>query len=186
MKHQEFIASATEIRILLRILTKLAHQEFQEHLDACGVGISPPHYGVMRLLKHHPYTIKELSRHMLVEPASLVPVVDELERKTFVRRTTDPNDRRRTPLVLTEQGDQLLTDLPHLPDSSPFLKTLQGMGDAKIHDLLARLRELANGMSDNQELLAELTKTVRMQAGFKGDAADKRHTPVKNEKGVSK
>lgn len=174
MKRQEFIASATEIRVLLRVLTKMAHQEFQEHLDACGVGISMPHYGVMRLLKHHPYTIKELSKHMLVEPASLVPVVDELERKTYVRRTADPADRRRTPLVLTEEGEHMLLGLPQLPASGPFIKTLDGMGDEKVLDLLAHLRELAYGMSENKEMVSELTKTVRMQISGKGELLEKR------------
>lgn len=179
MKRQEFIASAAEIRVLLRVLTKMAHQEFQEHLDACGVGISMPHYGVMRLLKHHPYTIKELSKYMLVEPASLVPVVDELERKTFVRRTADPNDRRRTPLVLTEQGDHMLTGLPQLPSSGPFMRTLEGMGDEKVLELLEHLRELAYGMSDNKEMVPELTKTVRMQISGKGELPDKKNSAPK-------
>ncbi len=165
MKQKDFLAAATEIRILMRILTKLMHQEFQEHLDACGVGISVPHYGVMRLLKDHRYTIKELSTHMLVEPASLVPVVDELERKAFVRRTKDPKDRRRTPLVLTDKGEEMLSRMPMLPATSPFMKTLEAMGDAKVTQLLARLRELTKGVSKNHELVPELSKTVRLQIG---------------------
>lgn len=163
MKHQEFITAATEIRVLMVMLAKLTRQEMQEHLDTCDVGISTLHHSVMRLLRHHPYTIKELSKHMLVEPASLVPVVDELERRTYLRRTTDPKDRRRNPLVLTENGEQMLHTLPTLPMSSPFFRTLQEMGDDKILDLLGRLRELATGMSENKEMVAEVSKTVRMQ-----------------------
>lgn len=168
MKRQEFIAAATEIRILLGLLTKISRQEFQEHLEACGVDISTLHHGVMRLLRHHPYTIKDLSKHMLVEPASLVPVIDELEQRTLVRRTTDPNDRRRTPLILTEQGERMLVTLPTMPASSPFLRTLEMMGDEKITDLLARLRELAEGVSENKEMVSELSLTVRMQLAGRG------------------
>lgn len=165
MKRQEFVAMATEIRILMRILTKLAHQEFAEHLENCGMGISTPHYGVMRLLKLHPYTIKELSKQLVVEPASLVPIVDELERKEFVRRTTDPSDRRRTPLILTDEGDQILTNLPLMPLSSPYMKTLDEMGEDRIQGLLAGLRELALGMSENKEMVKEIAKNVRTQVG---------------------
>lgn len=174
MKRQEFLVMAAEIRILMRILTKLAHQEFAEHLENCGVGISTPHYGVMRLLKLHPYTIKELSKHMVVEPASLVPIVDVLERKTFVRRTTDPSDRRRTPLILTDEGDQLLTNLPLMPLSSPYMKTLDEMGEERIKGLLGGLRELAMGMSDNTEMVTELEKTVRMQVGENVEMLEKK------------
>lgn len=174
MKRQEFVASATEIRILLRILTKLSHQEFQEHLEACGAGISTPHYGVMRLLKYHPYTIKELSKHMLVEPASLVPIVDELERKDFVRRTTDPNDRRRTPLILTQEGDHMLMSVPDARTTGPFMKTLEAMGEEKMLNLLAGLRTLAAGMSENKEMITELADTIRMQVGEKKAVLEKK------------
>lgn len=174
MKHQEFISAATEVRILLGMLTKMSRQELQDHLDNCGVGISALHHGVMRLLNHHPYTIKELSKHMLVEPASLVPVVDELERKTYLLRTTDPQDRRRTPLVLTEEGQQMLSNLPPMPSTGPFMRTLEGMGDDKLQQLLSLLRELAHGMSENKEMVAELTKTVQMQvAGRTAETAKK-------------
>lgn len=174
MKQQEFSAAAAEIRILLGILTKMSRQELQDHLDKCGYGISALHHGVMRLLNHHPYTIKELSKHMLVEPASLVPVVDELERKTYLRRTTDPLDRRRTPLVLTDEGQQILSSLPPMPASGPYMQTLQAMGDGKIQQLLHLLRELAQGMSENKDMVPELTKTVQMQIANRSVAIEKK------------
>lgn len=173
MKQQEFIVAATEIRILLGMLTKMSRQEWQEHLDKCGVGISALHHGVMRLLYHHPYTIKELSKHMLVEPASLVPVVDELERKSYLRRTTDPQDRRRTPLVLTDEGQQMILSMPPLPPTSRFMQTLETMGEEKLVGLLSLLRELAQGMSENQEMIAELSKTVQMQMARSNTIVDK-------------
>lgn len=171
---KEFVMMATEIRILMRILTKLSHQEFAEHLENSGVGISAPHYGVMRLLKLHPFTIKELSKHMVVEPASLVPVIDELERKTFVKRTTDPSDRRRTPLVLTDEGDQMLTNLPLMPLSSPYMNTLEAMGEERVKGLLEGLRELALGMSEDKQMVTELEKTVRLQLGNRSESSVKK------------
>lgn len=174
MKKQEFYATATEIRILMRILSKMMQQEFQEHLAACGVGISPPHFGVMRLLKHHPYTIKELSKHMLVEPASLVPIVDELERQAYVRRTIDPQDRRRTPLILTETGDHLVTTLPAMPTTTPLLNALRKMGKAKMNDLLTRLRELAHEMNNDPELMQHISTSVRMQVSARAATLDKK------------
>lgn len=174
MKRQAFIATSTEIRILLVMLAKLTRQEYQDHLDSCGVGLSTLHLGVLRLLKHHPYTIKELSKHMLVEPASLVPVVDELERQSYAQRTTDPNDRRRTPLVLTQQGDELLSNLPYMSATSAFLKTLRAMGDDKMFDLLVRLRELATGMSGDPERIAEISHTVHIQVSRKSLASAKK------------
>lgn len=165
MKRNEFLAAAIEIRILMAILTKLVRHELQEHLDRCGVPMSGLHHGVLRLLKHRPYTISELSKHMVVEPASLVPVVDDLERKSWVRRGTDPADRRRTPLLLTEEGDRLLTSLPMMPSSSPYVRTLERMGEQRVFELLATLRELADGASENKDIVPEISRTVQIQMG---------------------
>lgn len=163
------------------MLAKMTRAEWQEHLDSCGVGLSTLHLGVLRLLKHHPYTIKELSKHMVVEPASLVPVVDELERKNYAQRTTDPADRRRTPLVLTPEGDELLTSLPYMPQTSAFMHTLEEMGDEKVTDLLIRLRELASGMSGDPQRIDDLSHSVHMQVSSKSLASlKKKKTQVLN------
>lgn len=183
MKRQEFLAAATEIRILMTILTKLTRQELQEHLDRCGMDMSTLDHGVMRLLRHYPFTISELSKHMLVEPATLVPVVDELERKQWIRRTTDPNDRRRTPLVLTAEGEQLLAALPGMPMSGAFTQTLERMGDDKVQDLLERLRELTAGMSEDKRLVPELSKSVRMQVSKKEMQGIERKKAARNVAG---
>jgi DNA-binding MarR family transcriptional regulator len=165
MKKHDWIATAIEIRILIGILTKLTRQELQEHLDTCGVEMSTLDHGVVRLLRYHPFTISELSKHMLLEPASLVPVVDALERKNWIRRSTDPHDRRRTPLILTEEGERVLANLPMASTDSPFLKTLEKMGAARAEELLLLLRELVQGLSPNKELVGELSRTVQLQLG---------------------
>ncbi|MBI4672293.1 MAG: MarR family transcriptional regulator [Chloroflexi bacterium] len=181
MKHHELLATAVEIRILTAILTKLTRQELQSHLDECGAGLSTVHHGVARLLRNRPFTISELSKHMMVEPASLVPIVDDLERKKLVRRSTDPQDRRRTPLLLTTAGERLLARIPVLPSSGRFLQTLEKMGDDKIALLLELLRELADGTSENKELVSEMSNTVRFQIvggsapSTKSIAKDKKH-----------
>ncbi len=182
MKQNEFLATATEIRILVSMLTKLTRQEFQDHLDTFGLGISMGHHGVLRFLRHHSFTISELSKHMNMEPASLVPIVDDLERKGWIRRTVDPADRRRTPLVLTAEGEQFLATMPSIGRSSPFFRTLEEMGDEKTTDLLERLRELVAGMSDNKSLVPELSKSVRIQIAARTPmATDRKSKPTVRE-----
>ena len=163
MKQYECMTAAAEIRMLISVLTKLTRQEWQEQLEASGLGVSPLDASLMRFLRHHPFTISELSKHMAVEPASLVPVVDALERKTMIRRTIDPQDRRRTPLVLTPEGERILEQLPGLTPHSAYMRTLDTMGEEKTMQLLNGLRELASGMSGSKDFVTELSKSVRMQ-----------------------
>src|SRR5689334_14835864 len=143
MKKQELCAAAAELRILMSMMTKMARQDMQQHLNTCGVKLGTLDHGVMRLLQHQHFTIKDLSKHMRLEPASLVPVIDDLEHRQLVWRGIDPNDRRRTPLHLTEEGERLLASIPVMPMQSAYYKTLETMGAEKIEMLLALMRELA-------------------------------------------
>ncbi|PTL84882.1 MarR family winged helix-turn-helix transcriptional regulator [Vitiosangium sp. GDMCC 1.1324] len=46
----------------------------------------------------------QLARRMLVTPAVITGLLDRLERRGYVRRETEPDDRRRLRMVLTESG----------------------------------------------------------------------------------
>ncbi|WNG22119.1 MarR family transcriptional regulator [Cystobacter fuscus] len=45
-----------------------------------------------------------LARRLLVTPAVITGLLDRLERRGYVRREADPDDRRRLRMVLTEAG----------------------------------------------------------------------------------
>ena len=105
-------ALAHEVRILVSIVTKLANRDVEQRMQASGANISGLQHGMLRLLREHPYTSSELSRKMMLTPATLVPAVDALERHGLIDRGRDPNDRRRTPLLLTERALELLKRVP--------------------------------------------------------------------------
>ena len=64
----------------------------------------------LRLLQHTPFTLRELSDRMLVTPSTLVPVIDKLESEGLLVRGKDPDDRRRTPLELTERAREAVAE----------------------------------------------------------------------------
>ncbi|MFY0576284.1 MarR family transcriptional regulator [Cystobacter fuscus] len=47
---------------------------------------------------------KLLARRLLVTPAVITGLLDRLERRGYVRREPEPDDRRRLRMVLTEAG----------------------------------------------------------------------------------
>src|SRR5258706_1302902 len=114
MNNDELSMLAAEFRILTVIVTKLAKHDIEQRLTAYGANISELQFGVMRLLHSEGSTIQELSSKMMLSPATLVPVVDALERHGLAKRGRDPNDRRRAPLSLTEKGVQLIAGLPYI------------------------------------------------------------------------
>ncbi|MGH2560255.1 MAG: MarR family winged helix-turn-helix transcriptional regulator, partial [Thermomicrobiales bacterium] len=49
----------------------------------------------------------EIARRLMVTPAVITGLIDRLERRGYVRRTTEPGDRRRIYLELTATGRQV-------------------------------------------------------------------------------
>lgn len=80
---------------------------FAEALDE--VGLNPPIFGVMQLIAAHPgRTQRELVSDTLVDPSTMVAVLDDLERDGLAERRTHPSDRRKHAVHLTSKGKRTL------------------------------------------------------------------------------
>lgn len=74
----------------------------------------------MTWLAHNPdVTQKELAEGLGIMPASLSEVLMKLERKGYVVRVKDENDRRFVRVRLTEEGEKAL-DAPENSADDPF------------------------------------------------------------------
>src|SRR3954471_3934358 len=73
------------------------------------LGLRPPHFGVMRLLDAAPgSTQNELVQRSMIDPSTMVKVIDELEAGGYAERRIDPHDRRRRTVHLTANGRRTL------------------------------------------------------------------------------
>jgi DNA-binding MarR family transcriptional regulator len=164
MHDEELFATALEIRILTKTLVSIATRSLEQHLQAHGAPISALQHGIMRLLCHHRHTSSELSRKMHLDPATLVPVIDALEQHGYVQRQKDPADRRRSPLVLTPMGLELLERVPVFDRSDTLVSALDSLGAEQARELLRLLRELIGHMAPDGDLardLAAIAHTAR-------------------------
>lgn len=157
----ELHAMALEARVLLAIATKWSGRCLEQRLHQSGVPISSMQYGMLRLLRGHRHTISDLSRRMSLAPATLVPAVDALERHGLVERGSDPNDRRRAPLLLTAGGADILARIPAVDDTDVLAVSLAALGDADRHKLLELLRALVGAMPDGAAVVADIARGVR-------------------------
>ena len=112
MKNDEQRRTAMEIHMLGAIVAKKTILAMQSDPVLVEAGISMPQFGVLRALRRSARTISELSRIMMVDPSTLVPVVDALERKRLAVRGRDPHDRRRVPISLTQRGAEIAAKHP--------------------------------------------------------------------------
>ena len=155
-QRKDFFMMTVEIRILTSVLTRIASRSIEERFNAHNADVSGMQYGILRTLAHQSYTLSELSRRFVVDPSTMVPVIDALERKGLVTRGRDPNDRRRIPLSLTDEGTKLIRTMPFVHEDDVLFKTLDIMGDEKSRELLSLLREVVKGMPEGEEMLQSI------------------------------
>ncbi len=145
---------ALELKMLMSVAWKTTTLAYEQWLAREGIDLSGLQSSVLRMVAHEgSYTISELSKRFGIDPSTLVPTVDALQRKGYLSRQRDPSDRRRVLLTLTDAGDQLAKRLPHLIEDDPLLVGIEALGEAKALELIALLSELITAMPDGIQLL---------------------------------
>ncbi|HEX2910504.1 MAG TPA: MarR family transcriptional regulator [Chloroflexia bacterium] len=151
-----------ELRILANYITKVAKADLDRRLAEANMGVSSLQFLALVLLQQNNYTSKELSRKLALEPATLVPVVDSLERQGLVERCRDQHDRRRIPLHLTESGRLLIRQAPLANEEDFIAQGLMALGPAKTGQLLALLNELSRSISAEDDDLDEMISLAQL------------------------
>ncbi|MCP3926412.1 MAG: MarR family transcriptional regulator [Desulfobacterales bacterium] len=69
-----------------------------------GVEITPAHTGILFSLLEGQKSMNDLSELLNVKNSTITGLVDRLEKKGFVKRVSDPKDRRKWNIVITDSG----------------------------------------------------------------------------------
>ncbi|TQM82096.1 DNA-binding MarR family transcriptional regulator [Saccharothrix saharensis] len=101
------------------------------------MGLTHPQYLVMLALwGRAPLSVKELSRLLALEPATLSPLLKRLEAIGYVTRSRDAADERQLAVTLTEEGAALREQALAIP---PAVVERLGMSLDELRDLHAVL-----------------------------------------------
>lgn len=157
---QHFFMMSVEIRILASIMARISSRSIEERFSAHKADISGLQYGILRSLEHESSTLSELSRKFVLDPSTLVPVIDTLERKGFVLRGKDPADRRRVPISLTQGGVELIHHVPVVHEEDLLFQCLSHLGEAKTLQLQHLLRDVIAQMPEGVEMLKSVSSRL--------------------------
>jgi DNA-binding MarR family transcriptional regulator len=73
------------------------------------LGLRPQHFGVLTLIASEPGSAQqELVARSMIDPSSMVAVIDELEKMGLAERRQHSADRRKHAVHLTEKGTRTL------------------------------------------------------------------------------
>ena len=162
MNFSESQQTNAEIRILLLTVMKTSMRSVEQFLASRNIELNRMQFGMLHVLSRHPSTLSELSKLFVLDPSSLVPVVDALEDKGFLARERDPNDRRRVLLRLTDSGAALLETVDSGHEDDVFVKGLAQMGEGKTQQLLDLLRELVHNFPDGDTILHDVHEQLKL------------------------
>jgi MarR family 2-MHQ and catechol resistance regulon transcriptional repressor len=88
-----------------------------------------------------PHPVQKISEILSIPSGSITYVVDKLEKKGLVERQPNPNDRRASNVVLTEEGRPLFDEIfpKHVATISQNLSFISNDEKEQLIDLLKRI-----------------------------------------------
>lgn len=137
---------------ILERTAKRLKQFFQQQLTAADTGITIDQWVVLQVLdRQEGLSQLEIARETYKDAPTVTRIIDLLCRKGLTRRITDPADRRRFRIQLTDEGRRKIESiLPIIRDARR--QAWQGIEDKEIDRLVDVLNNVFDNLSpeDNQ------------------------------------
>ena len=128
-------------------LPAVVERQRMAHVFAAALeplGLRPPHFGVLTLIDAHPGSAQqELVERSLIDPSSMVAVIDELEELGLAERRAHPGDRRKHAVHLTADGQADARTGPPTSRSRPRRRRSPRSTAREVETLRGLLRKLA-------------------------------------------
>ncbi len=129
------------LRRIFKALQNYSHEVFTKF------GITGPQLWVLKNISQDgKLSLGELSQRMYLHPSTITGVIDRLERKDFVIRERDIDDRRVVRVQLTPKGKELAGRAPHPVQG----KMIYGLRRLK-KDRLSSIREAVQTLVEIME-----------------------------------
>ncbi|MBQ8856044.1 MAG: MarR family transcriptional regulator [Bacteroidales bacterium] len=142
-----------EIAVELNLTGCKLKQFLAAKLRQMDVPLTPEQFMLIDLLWNHgEMSQQQLADQMQKDKNSVTKLVDAIERKGFVVRQQNLNDRRSNTLVLTEKANQLKPGAKQ-KGISILDQILEGIDEEELRAFLTTLRKLNSNMtiSENQD-----------------------------------
>ena len=121
-------------------------QDLIKALSAADIRIS--HYSVLVIIKANPGLAQsEIADAVGIEPARLVRVLDELERRGWIERMRSASDRRSHALFLTADGQKAFERIKRMARQHED-NAIARLGPAKYKSMLRLLKEINEDPQD--------------------------------------
>lgn len=112
-----------DLKLTAVLFRAMQHIERNIASDIESNNLNTTEFGTLEMLYHKgPRAIQMISKRLLMANSSMTYTIDKLEKKGFVKRTKDQNDRRNTEIALTNLGREYIEII--LPKHAETLREL--------------------------------------------------------------
>ena len=128
---------------------RLLSKEFEGRIKS--LGLTRPQWRVLFTLKRTEggMTQTELAELSGMEKAPLGKILDRLEEGGWIVRKNHPTDRRARRVYATSKMDKFSDDVAAAAKAT-FARTLQGVRQGEVKDLIARLQKLKRNLGGEE------------------------------------
>ncbi|MBA4541625.1 MULTISPECIES: MarR family winged helix-turn-helix transcriptional regulator [Thermoactinomyces] len=143
MEEKELLELTEPFLASIGTIIKMSKQQLEKRLREQGEEITAHQYAILVRLSKGNLTVKELGESFSIEPPTLIPIIDLLERRNLVVRIPDLKDRRRKLLQVTERGNELISRMRSDIKNDAVAQAFLRMGKEKSVTLVGLLQLLA-------------------------------------------
>ncbi len=137
-KHEEVLVSLRQIIRAIDLHSKKLSKES---------GLTGPQLILMRSIRElGEVTIRQLSTHTNMSPATATTILDRLERNGLAERIRSTTDKRKVHANLTAKGAELLSHAP-LPLQESFINKFHSLDEWERSLLLSSVQRIASMMN---------------------------------------
>ena len=143
------LESRAELEVALPRLLIIAGELTAKSGDLLIFGpydLNVPKYSLLIMLAHvpQPLSMTEIGEWVLRSPSNLTQMVDNLEKRSLVRRLPSPTDRRVNLLEITDEGRSLLEKVQEQYEKV-MANSLKDQSTEKLHQMVTGLLEVIEG-----------------------------------------
>jgi MarR family transcriptional regulator, organic hydroperoxide resistance regulator len=153
----------------LRRVFQVVNEQSKKAEQQTGL-TGPQLWAIKTIAQEAPIMVSEIARRMYLHPATVVGILDRLEKQGFVIRIRSTEDRRVVRVELTGQGRALVKKSPEVAQGL-LVSGLEQLSSSKLENIaraLDQMAELLGAQNIPPQLILspEVNKPVKTTAGI--------------------
>lgn len=138
-----------QVLIALRVITRAIDVHSKKLSQICGL-TAPQLIALKKINKYGQLTTGQLSKHINLSQATVSSLLDRLEKKGFIFRKRDLNDKRKVYVSITESGIDTINKSPTILQEK-FLKEFNQLEDWEQSLILSSLQRVGVMMGEDKK-----------------------------------